>query len=399
MDNSEVAPPGGRHRDSLAAVLLQPDMLKIFVSSLFVLGQVLVSFSLIPLYIQYRGGDTFTIGVHTTVFAVASVALRFIFGPMADVQGRRSVMALGAFVFSTANLAVFYAPSLLWMAIARVYQAVGMASYLSSASSLVADMAPFEYRGSVIGAYRMILPVASLTGPFLGNDIIRRFGFRAFFFAMAGAAFISFLLVLALKSGRRPVGYVNRIRPSDIISIFRNRELRAAYSGIFTVSLGGGIITTYIITYGAPYFRNAAVFFIVYAFVGAPAALMLGRLSDRTGRRRLALPIIVLLGAGTALLALIDAYPAAVFFAAAVLTGVGYNAGLSVFISWVVDAVDNRLRATALSLQESGIDTGFAVGIFLFGSWAAVHGQASAFFWTGVVLVLGGIGIGRRSPG
>ena len=372
---------------SFRSVLLQPDMIRVFVASLFVLGQVLVSFSLVPLYIAERGGDTFAIGLQTTVFAVASVVLRFIFGPMADTRGRRLVLAVGAFVFATANLAIYYSPSLAWMIAARVYQAVGMASYLSSASSLVADLAPDEHRGSAIGAYRMILPFASLVGPFLGNGVINRWGFETFFFAMAASAFFSFFVVLTLRAGRRPLrGTVEPITMRDFVSIFRNGEVRSAYLAVLALSVGGGIINTYIATYGNPYFTNPATYFVVYAFFGASAALGVGRLSDRIGRRRLVWPVLAAMGLGHLVLRGIDYAPAVVFYTSAVLTGIGFNAGLSVLISWIVDGITPSLRATALSLQESWIDGGFALGIFAFGTLSASYGEATVFVWTGIAV-------------
>jgi predicted MFS family arabinose efflux permease len=46
---------------------------------------------------------------------------------------------------------------------------------------------------------------------------------------------------------------------------------------------------------------------------------------------------------------------------------VGYNAGLALFISRVVDGAERRMKATALAFQESSIDLGISLGIFLFG--------------------------------
>lgn len=365
-------------------------MVRIFIASLFILGQVLVSFSLVPLYITARGGTTFDVGVQTTVFAVASVVLRFIFGPMADTRGRRFVLAVGAFVFASSNLLILYAPSLSWMIVIRVYQAIGMASYLSSASSFVADLSPPEHRGSAIGAYRMILPFASLVGPFLGNDIINRFGFHVFFVAMAGASFVSFFVILSLRGGRRPpVGGVSRVRLRDFVAIVQIPEVRAAYLAILLISIGGGIINTFITGYGAPHFRNPASYFIVYAAVGALGAFFLGRISDAVGRPRLVPVVLISMGIGMIVLPVIPRAPIVVYTMSAIGTGLGFNAGLSILISWIVDNIPDYRRATALSLQESWIDGGFAVGIFLFGSLSIAAGQGTLFLVVGAAIAAG----------
>lgn len=380
----------GGSETSLRAVLLQADMLRLFLASLFILSQVLVSFSLVPLYILERGGDMATVGLHTTIFAVASVVLRFFLGPLADTRGRRFALALGAFAFSTANVFILLSPNLFVMALVRVYQAVGMAAYLSSASSLVADLAPREQRGSAIGAYRVIMPAASLFGPFLGNELINRYGYPVFFLVMAAAAALSFLLVLSLKSGRRDPGAVPlRITPVDVLRLFGNPRLRAAYAAILGISIGGGIVTTFAAAYGAPWFTNSAVYFLAYAVAGAVSALVLGRLSDTLGRSRMIMPIFFSMALGLALLQGIPVAPWFVFLTSAVLTGIGFNAGLSVCIAWIVDSVHQDLRATALSLQESWIDGGFAVGIFFFGLFSARYGMAPSFLGTGAFLLAG----------
>ncbi|MFW5796281.1 MAG: MFS transporter [Alkalispirochaeta sp.] len=379
---------------SLLQVLLQPDMIKLFLASLFILSQVLISFSLIPLYISHRGGTTFTIGMQTTVFAVASVVLRFIFGPMADSRGRKFVLALGAFAFSSAQVLIYLSPDFTWMLLARVYQAIGMASYLATASSLVVDLSPVAMRGSVIGTYRMITPFASLIGPYLGNVVINIYGFAAFFAATAGTAFAAFLLVLSLKAGRRTVGgEITRIRVGDVLGLFRIPDLQAAYLGVLLVAVGGGVVNTFVTSYGNPYFRNPGAYFTVYAGVGAVAAFLLGRLSDRAGRRGVAIPVVLAMAAGTAILPMIDHAPTAVYVLSAVGTGIGFNAGLSVLISWIVDVIPDTMRATALSIQESWIDGGFAIGIFLFGTLSVIYGQGRLFLFTGVFVAVGAFAI------
>lgn len=365
------------------------DIPRVFVASLCILVQVLVSFSLIPLYILHRGGSTTDVAIQTTLFAVASIVLRFIFGPMADTRGRIPVLAIGAGAFALGNIAILYAPSLLAMAGARIIQAVGMAAYLSTASSLVADRVPLERRGRIIGAYRMMLPLAFLVGPYIGYELIDRFGFPAFFFVMAGMSVVALLVVLTLSVDRSESVRKSRIAVRDILALFRSAPLRAAYIGILVISIGGGIILTYAITWGEPYFVNAAIYFPVYALSGAVAAFVLGSLSDRYGRRAMTIPPFVASAIGIALLATIDRFPLPVFLLSAALTGVGYNAGLSILISAVVDAADDTMRATALSLQESWIDGGFAVGIFFFGTFSEQYGMSPVFFWTGVFILIG----------
>lgn len=394
--------------NTLAEVILERRMLTIFAASLLVLVQVLVSFSLVPLYIVERGGDNFAVGLQTTLFAVSSVLLRFVFGPVADMRGRRFALALGAFVFASGHIAIWLSPNLWVMGLARIYQAIGMASYLSAASSFVADLAPQRFRGASIGVYRMVLTAAMMVGPLVGNELIRAHGFGTFFVVMSVMSATAFFLVLTL--GNPPVhesrgGHTGgaaattedadtdkvaaAIGPREVARLLAEPGLRAPYLGIFVISVAGGILLTYLTLYAERFVLRPTLYFTVFAVVGAAGAVSLGWLSDRFGRRRVLLPAMVVLAVGAAVLRQLAGFPLFVLYTSAAFAGFGYNGGLSLFVSWVVDAAVPRLRASALSLQESGIDTGFGAGIFFFGLLAESTSYATLFLWLGVFVGIG----------
>ncbi|MFO8064079.1 MAG: MFS transporter [Spirochaetia bacterium] len=393
---------------TLRDVILQRQMLTIFLASLFILVQVLVSFSLVPLYIVERGGGNFAVGLQTTLFTVSSVLLRFVFGPVADQRGRRFALALGAFVFATGHIAIWLSPNLWVMGLARIYQAIGMASYLSAASSFVADLAPQRHRGASIGVYRMVLTAAMMVGPLVGNELIRSYGFDAFFITMSTMSAAAFFLVLTLRnppvvdgeetgdttSGNSADRHSTsaseeRIRVKDAVRLLAEPSLRAPYLGILIISIAGGIILTYLTLYAEGFVARPALYFTVFALVGAVGALALGALSDRFGRKAVVFPATLILAAGTAVLFFLAEQPLLWLYLSAAMAGFGYNGGLSLFVSWVVDGAEARLRATALALQESGIDTGFGVGIFFFGLLSETWSYAALFLGLGVFVVLG----------
>ncbi len=144
------------------------EILTVYVSSFMFLLNLMLSLTIFPLYVQYRGGSDFIIGLQTGIFTLASVVLRLYFGPLADSVGRKIPLILGSFVFATVPIMVWLSPNFLIMSLARLYQAIGMATFLSAAGSAISEMVPVKKRSVAIGFYRAIAVSPFLIGPYIG---------------------------------------------------------------------------------------------------------------------------------------------------------------------------------------------------------------------------------------
>jgi predicted MFS family arabinose efflux permease len=212
-----------------------------------------------------------------------------------------------------------------------------------------------------------------MIGPPLSVYFIRSSGYEAFFlfYSLIGAgAFIGVMTLpkepaLAYGSG---AGH-SEVRFREIFTLFKIPTVGSSYLGILLGSAFGGILMTYVSLYVERYtgIPNPAFFFTLYAGIGALSSAGIGRLSDRYGRRSFVLPSMLVMASGILLLVFLPRFPWMAFILSALLTGVGYHALLAIFVARVVDGADRRMKATALAFQESSIDLGISVGIFLFG--------------------------------
>ncbi len=358
---------------SVREALLTREVITIYLASHLALGCVLISLTILPMYVKHIGGSDFAAGLQGTIFTIGGVVMRFFLGPLADRYGRLLPLRLGAFVFMTAPVLVWLSPNLWLMGAARLYQAVGLATYLASASSYVTDVTPDAFRGTALGVYRMIITFSMMIGPPLSVYFIRSGGYEAFFlfYSLVGAG--AFLGVMTLPK-EPPHAYGSGaghsdIRLRDILTLFKVPTVSSSYIGILLGSAFGGILMTYVSLYVERYTEipNPAFFFTLYAGIGALSSAGIGRLSDRYGRRTFVLPSMLAMAAGILLLVFLPRFPWMVFIVSALLAGVGYHAGLAIFVARVVDGADRRMKATALAFQESSIDLGISVGIFFFG--------------------------------
>ncbi|HDQ15239.1 MAG TPA: MFS transporter, partial [Sediminispirochaeta sp.] len=320
---------------NLSSLFFSREVLTIYVSSHLALGGVLISLIVLPVYVKHVGGGDFVAGLLGSIFTIGGVIMRFFLGPMADRRGRRLPLRIGAFVFMTAPILIWVSPNLWFMAAARLYQAIGLATYLASASSYVTDVTPDQYRGTALGAYRMVVTFSMMIGPPVSFWIIQNYGFDAFFvfYTLVGA--VAFLGVMSLppepdySPGR--ADKEAEVKLKDIILLFKNTTVRSSYTGILIGSAFNGILLTYLSIYvqKTTDITNPALFFTLYSSLGALASAMIGRLSDRYGRRTFILPTLLLLAAGMLLLSFLPKVPILAFIGASVLAGVGYHASLS----------------------------------------------------------------------
>lgn len=142
------------------------------------------------------------------------------------------------------------------------------------------------------------------------------------------------------------------------------RTWRRAAFALFAVAAGTNVPTPLLLVYRdtlglGPDVLTAA--FGVYAAGLVPAIVLAGPLSDRLGRRRVLLPLIVL-AAGTSLLMIMAASSVAVLFAGRFLQGAVSGAAFSVGSAWVAELSALAGAGAAGRRAAVAMTAGFSLG-------------------------------------
>ncbi len=133
---------------------------------------------------------TFIKDLHTNVlWAAWTISLYFIamtmamplMGNMSDTFGRKKVYVSCLVLFTASSLACGLAPNIYVLIIFRLFQGLGGAGLLPTASGIVSDYFP-ENRDRAIGLFTSIFPIGGIIGPNLGGWVVTRFGWRDIFF-------------------------------------------------------------------------------------------------------------------------------------------------------------------------------------------------------------------------
>jgi len=365
--------------DKLCPTASTKRLVMFFIAAFIIFILFFTSLTILPLYVIEVGGTEFDTGIQSTLFFLTAILLRIYFGPLTDRKGRKIPLLIGAFVFASSTLIFIFTQSVWSLTLARVYQAIGLATFLASGSSFVADMAPVNMRGTYMGVYRLIITLSLLVGPSVAMEIINRYGYNIWYFSGFIAGVFALGLIALIKETSAP----DRVYYSTLESmaaVLKEKNLWPVYAGFALMSVAYGAVMTFVSIYISKYteIANPALYFTYYGLAGLLANLLAGYLSDRIGRTTVVWPCAMLLGLGVMLLLFIPVMPGMIIISA-FAAGIGMSGGMSALYAWVVDEAREMVRATALSIQESIIDMFFALGTFIFGILSGLFSLSASF--------------------
>jgi DHA1 family multidrug resistance protein-like MFS transporter len=237
------------------------------------------------------------------LFAVPSVLMGIfapIWGFLSDRYGRKLMVEraiFGGAVILAAMGFVRNAPQLLFM---RSLQGC-VTGTVAAATTLVASGTPRERVGYALGLLQMAIYGGASVGPLLGGLVADAFGYRAAFWVTGALLLVAGLLVLLLVEEQFDPPVKERVDRAGglwqgLTVVVRSRALLAVFSVRVMMRLGTRIVTPvlplFIQTLLPAEERVASVSGLVTGvsyLASAIAAVVLGRISDRIGYRRVLL--------------------------------------------------------------------------------------------------------------
>lgn len=319
-----------------------------------------------PVYLIELGGDSYLVGLQSTVFLISAIVLRFFFGPLADVKGTKLTMIIGAAAFFVAGVLFIFSSHVWEIFILRFIQAIGLAAYFPSASTTVMNYAPEGRAGKYIGFYRLVTTSTLLFGPAFALELISESGYDDYYMIISMIAFVGLLLILPIRNHAQSFERKGKSRHPFNINGFKGTFL--IYLTTFVFAISYGLLFNFTILFMTEHtdISNPGQFYTLYAVGGIIACLTLGIMSDKFGRLSTVVFSLFVLGMGIGGFYLIPS-ASSFFYLSGLLTGFGYSGGIVITMTWIGDSASNKLRATALSLHQNCIDFGIAFGSSVFG--------------------------------
>jgi MFS family permease len=176
--------------------------LYIVLNGVFALGAFTYSFLL--LNAKAAGYKAGFIPVLYLVYSVAAALLSYPFGRLSDRLGRKPVMFIAYGAWAAVCAGAVLSDSLLAVASLFVLFGVHKAALEPVQKTIAAELAPKDYRASVLGGFQMVVGLAALPASLLAGFLWDKAGGHVPFIVSLGLTAVAALLLVFVKETRKP---------------------------------------------------------------------------------------------------------------------------------------------------------------------------------------------------
>ncbi|MBN3875704.1 MULTISPECIES: MFS transporter [unclassified Nostoc] len=346
----------------------------------------------LPLYIDDVGASKQEIGLVMGSFAIGLLLSRPMLGRLADERGRKIVLVIGTIVATIAPFGYLATQSLGLLILVRIFHGISVAAFTTGYSALVADLAPAETRGEIIGYMTLATPIGLAIGPAFGGYLEATSGYGILFLLSAELGFVALLGIVQVTNP--PVQTQEQTEGEDrkFWQILASPRVRVPTIVMLLVGLSLGAVHTFVSLFlkSTQVDFNGGLFFTAAAISSFSIRVFAGKASDRFGRG-----LFITFGIFCYVLALIllwQAYSPIVFLLAAIAEGAGGGTLISMMITMMADRSLPQERGKIFAICIAGLDLGIAIAAPLLGIIAELVGYRDMFGYgaaiTSLALVL-----------
>jgi MFS family permease len=334
----------GTLRDSLKYILTRDFILAFFTLFAFILAHYMLSPTL-PIYLERLGAKEAQIGILVGAFGVSSLFLRLVVGQALVSYSERSIMMVGAGVFSASMVSLIVLPLFWPIFVVRLFQGLSFAFLDTAVLAFAVRIVPQAYVGQGISYCLLAVNLSLALSPMLGMFFINRFNFIVLFIVGAalslGALVFSFLIKgpkkVTPKTEDSQKGFAinTKVIPTAVSCLFHNMIWGSLLAFIPLYALKRGVANP------APFFTATAAMTILCRIFG-------GRILDIYDREKIIMTFTATSAVVCAALAFAKNLP--VFMVVGIVWGTG--------AAFLFPAL------MALAMNRAGSSSGTAVGTF-----------------------------------
>lgn len=366
------------------------------IGGLAIFSSTLSKTPVLPLFAHSLHATPAEIGWIVMASTIPGVLISYPAGALSDYLGSRRLLLASLVVFATAPflyLLVKTAPQL--MAV-RFYHGFATAIFGTVASAAIAERYTTE-RAARLSTYSSVTIVGRSIAPFLGGSLISLANFHAVYIACAVSGVLALGVGLFLKDHEpRPITKLELPHFwTSLVTVLRDRGIMLVSLVEAAQYLVFGAIEAFLALFaaslGIPAWQIGIILGVQLVSIVFAKPLM-GRVSDRVGRRQVILPGLLI---GAASVVLLPYFPN--FIGLSVLSlafGIGFATVTSSTSALVADLTRDGRYGSSMGVLRTVMDVGQSIGPVLTGFMVGVAGYGSAFTLLAAILVLAALILG-----
>lgn len=352
----------------------------------------------LSLFAESLGADPERIGLVVSVSTLTGVLLKLPAGALSDVYGRQMLLRVGVVAFGLPPFVYPFVNDINTLTFLRFVHGLATAIFAPSALATVAELYR-ERRGAALGTYTACTQSGALLGPFMGGLLVHNVGFPVTFVAAGLFGCIGMVLfyslplrVAAPSVNNRGLVAVWSEMWKGFAAVARNTKVLVTSVTDAAKMIANGALMAFLPLYGVTVGLNpgeVGLLFSVQAFTSFFSKPIMGRVSDRVGRRPL-----ILLGLSVCAATFV-AIPHISLFPLLVVLSAGFGFGEAVVSSsssaLVADSSEFKRLGAGLGMQGMIMDIGHASGPILAGLLIARLSYEQAFAIIGTIQLMAGV--------
>ncbi|QDL08137.1 MFS transporter [Brasilonema octagenarum UFV-E1] len=360
-------------------IQLQSKLLILFAAGLLFWSSIGSLLPTLPLYVESVGATKQQIGIVMGSFAIGLLFFRPLLGRLADWRGRKIVLLIGTLVAAIAPLGYLLVKSIPLLIVVRAFHGISLAAFTTGFNALVADIAPSQKRGEIIGYMSLVNPIGVAIGPALGGYLQAGVGDQILFLMTAELAFVAFLGLLTIVNPPLPTHQQGSIQNLQFWQVLFSPRVRIPAFIMLLVGLAFGALHVFV-----PLFikstginLNPGLFYTAAAVASFAIRIFTAKASDRFGRGLFITISLVLYTLALSVLWL--AKSPATFLFASMIEGIASGTLIPIIAVLMVDRAHPYERGQIFAICLMGLDIGIAIAGPILGYVAEYLGYRNMF--------------------
>ena len=345
---------------------------------------------IIPLYAESLGASSQMVGLAVAASTITGIFLKIPSGILSDILGRRIILIVGALFFAFTPFFYPIVSSVILLIVIRLLHGNATAIFGPTVSATISDLADKKNRGIQLGFFSSIQGVGQTLGALLGGFLISYKGFGFSFLASGFIGFIGLLFVFFVhkRDEEREERNLFKKFMQGIKEIASNKNIVVTSLTIASQMFVVGAYNAFLPLYAKDIVMVEAwqigLIFGIQTTTTLLARPLMGRFSDKTGRKPIIFTALIINAILISLLPLLKSFELLLMFG--VLWGLGTSIISSVASAFITDLAKRENFGAAHGTYGTIFDIGEALGPITAGFILSFLPYSWMFFLVGVQL-------------